>query len=104
MSSFATDVLLTQPLTGTGQFTTQGSENITFRTRVKGVHIICGASAGSLVIRDGGASGSVLATINTPTAANAGYVFMFFPAQGVLAQSGLHGTLTNVTSATLFYG
>lgn len=98
-----TDVKSTQPLTTTGPFTTQTSANVSFRTRIKGIYAVCGASAGSVVITDGN-GGSTLLTLTTPTATNAGSIYMLVPDQGILAENGLYGTVTNTASITIFYG
>ncbi len=98
-----TDVKSTKPLTSTGIFKTQADDDCAFRTRVKGMYITCGTSAGSVVLSDG-QSGSVLLTVNTPTAANAGSFYMLVPDQGILAENGLYGTVTNTASITVFYG
>lgn len=98
-----TDVKSTQPLTSTGVFKTQANDNCGFRTRIKAIYAVCGASAGSVVIADG-SGGNTLLTLNTPTVANAGSVYMLIPDQGILAENGLYGTVTNTASVTLFYG
>jgi hypothetical protein len=98
-----TDVKSTQPLTSTGVFKTQANDNCAFRTRIKGIYAVCGTSAGSVVITDG-SGGNTLLTLNTPTVANAGSVYMLVPDQGILAENGLYGTVTNTASITLFYG
>lgn len=98
-----TDVKSTQPLTSTGAFKTQSNADIGFRTRIKGIYAVCGASAGSVVITDGN-GGSTLLTLTTPTAANAGSIYMLVPDQGILAETGLYGTVTNTASVTIFYG
>ena len=98
-----TDVKTTKPLTSTGVFKTQSDANCSFRTRIKGVYAICGASAGSVVITDG-SGGNTLLTVDTPTAANAGSIYFLVPDQGILAENGLYGTVTNTTSIVLFYG
>lgn len=98
-----TDVKSTQPLTSTGVFKTQSNADCAFRTRIKGIYATCGASAGSVVITDG-SGGDTLLTLNTPTAANAGSIYMLVPDQGILAQNGLYGTVTNAASVTIFYG
>lgn len=96
------DVKATKPLTTTGDFKDQG-DNSVGRSRIKAIYAVCGASAGSLVVADG-SGGTTLLSLSTPTAANAGYIHMLMPGEGILAQTGLHGTLTNVTSVTLIYG
>jgi hypothetical protein len=98
-----TDVKVTKPLTATGVLKTQSDADCAFRTRVKGIYIQNGASAGSVVIADG-QGGNVLFTINTPTAANAGDLYIPVPDQGILAENGLYGTVTNTASITIFYG
>lgn len=98
-----TDVKSTKPLDATGVFKTQSNADCAFRTRIKGIYAVCGTSAGSVVITDG-QSGNVLLTLNTPTVANAGSVYMLVPDQGLLAENGLYGTVTNTASVTLFYG
>lgn len=96
------DVKVSQPLTSTGAFQDQNSSALG-RFRIKGLHIICGASAGSVVLANG-SGGTTLATINTPTAANQGAVYLLVPGEGILAETAVYGTLTNVSSVTLFYG
>lgn len=97
-----TDVKVTKPLVATGVFQTQTDANCTFRTRIKAIYVVKAASAGSVVVRDG-AGGPVL--LEVPTSANAGIpVVWTFPGQGIIASNGLHGTLTNVASATIVYG
>jgi hypothetical protein len=98
-----TDVKATAPLTSTGSFKDQSANSIGFRARIKGIYAVCGASAGSVVITDG-SGGSTLLTLNTPTAANAGSIYMLVPDQGILAENGLYGTVTNTASITIFYG
>ena len=99
-----TDVKVTKPLAATGLFKTQTDADVTFRTRVKGIYVVNGASAGSVVVRDGSGSGSILFTINTSATADTGDFFIPVPGQGVLAENGLHGTVTNTASITIFYG
>jgi hypothetical protein len=99
-----TDVLATKPLTATGNFKTQGDGNIP-RVRVKAIYAVNGDTAGSVVIREGGGSGTIIATINTAANTTAGYTIIPVPGQGVLCREGdLHGTVTNTTSIVLFYG
>ena len=98
-----TDVKSTKPLTATGSFVTQTDANVTFRTRVKAIYAVCGASAGSVVIADGD-GGDTLLTVNTPAVADAGSVYFLVPDQGILAENGLYGTVTNTASITIFYG
>jgi len=97
-----TDVKATIPLTATGSFLDQGTNALT-RARIKGIYAVCGASAGSVVIANGN-GGTTLLTLNTPTAANVGSVYMLLPGEGILAESAVYGTVTNTASIVLFYG
>lgn len=96
------DVKATKALAATGPFKTQTDANVA-RARVKSIYAVCGASAGSVVITDG-QGGDTLLTLNTPTAANAGFVSLLVPGEGILAENGLYGTVTNTASITIFYG
>lgn len=98
-----TDVKVTKPLAATGVFKTQTDANVTFRTRVKGIYVQNGASAGSVVVADG-QGGATLFTINTAAAADTGDFYIPVPDQGILAENGLYGTVTNAASITIFYG
>lgn len=96
------DVKVTKPLTSTGAFKDQGNNSVG-RARIKAMYAVTGLNAGSVVITDG-QSGDTLVTLNTPTAANAGAVHMLLPGEGILAQTGLYGTVDNVASIMIFYG
>ena len=71
------------------------------RTRVKGLVITPGASAGSVVMKDGGASGTTIFTINT--VANGQVESILIPGEGVLFYTDVYATLSNAT-ITVFYG
>ena len=97
-----TDVLATAVLTTTGAFTNQVPATLG-RCRIKGAYIVCGANAGTVVITDG-SGGPTLVTFNSPTVANAGAINVYIPDEGILAQTGPYGTITNTASIVLFYG
>jgi hypothetical protein len=98
------DVFATQPLTSTGDFQDQAGNDI-YRTRIKTVYAVNGASAGSVVIREGGSGGNVVLTVDTAASGTAGYTIIPLPGEGILVKTGtLHGTVTNTTSMVLFYG
>ena len=100
--SMQTDVLASVPLTGTGQFTNQAPTNLG-RTRVKAVYIVPASSAGSVIFKDGGASGTTVMTLNTVASATQP-TYLIFPGEGVLFSTNVHGTVANVGSVTIFYG
>ena len=81
---------------------TEGSAATTFRTRVKSLVLTSSASAGSVVLKDGGASGTAKLTLNTP--ASADFHNILIPGEGVLFESGVYVDVTNVTSVTIFHG
>ena len=97
-----TDVLASPPLTATGQFTNQTPTALA-RTRVKAVYMVPTATAGSVVFKDGGASGATVITLNTVASATQP-TYLVFPGEGVLFSTNVHGTVANVTSVTIFYG
>ena len=97
-----TDVLASVPLTSSGQFTDQASSNIA-RCRVKSIYIVPTATAGSLVLRDGGSGGTVKATFNTVASATQP-TYILMPGEGLLFQTAVYGTVSNLGSATIIYG
>jgi hypothetical protein len=97
-----TDVLASVPITASGQFTDQATTNLA-RCRVKSIYIVPSATAGSLVLRDGGSGGTVKATINTVASASQP-TYMLLPGEGLVFQTAVYGTVTNLGSATIFYG
>lgn len=104
MGTMQTDVLATKPLEGTGNFKDQANNDIP-RCRVKTIYCRNGVDVGSVVIRQGGSGGSIIATIQTPAASTGGYTIIPIAGEGVLAKEGaLHGTIVNTASITLFYG
>lgn len=71
------------------------------RTRVKGLVITPGASAGSVTLKDGGSSGTTVFTINT--VANGQVESILIPGEGVVFYTNVYATLSNAT-VTVFYG
>jgi hypothetical protein len=96
-----TDILASAPITATGQVLDQNAANIP-RSRARAVLIVPAAGAGSVVLRDGGGSGPIKATINT-MASMVAPMYLRLPAEGLLFQNDMHATITDVTSLTVFY-
>jgi hypothetical protein len=69
--------------------------------RVKKVSWVTTASAGVIVLKDGGSGGATLATINTAIAA--GFNEFDFGECGILFRTDCHATLTNITSLMVVY-
>lgn len=71
------------------------------RTRVRGMVVEPGSSAGSVVLKDGGSGGSTVFTINTIAGGETFNVII--PAEGVLFLTSAYATLSNA-KVTVFYG
>lgn len=70
------------------------------RVRVRSMVVEPGTSAGSVVLKDGGASGTTLFTINTTAQ---GETFnILIPAEGILCATSAYAVLTNA-KVTVFY-
>jgi hypothetical protein len=75
------------------------------RARVKGFSICATASAaGTLVLKDGGSSGTNLLEIDIPSNSNPNSFYVLVPGEGVLFSTNIYATLTNIASVTVFYG
>ena len=70
------------------------------RTRVRSLVIEPGAVAGSVVVKDGGASGTTLFTVNTTAGGTTFNVLI--PGEGVLCSTSAFAVLTNA-KVTVFY-
>ena len=68
--------------------------------RIKGL-VLSFATGGTVVIKDGGASGTTVFSYTAPAAA--GTVNVIIPGEGILCRTDIHVTLTDAT-ATVFYG
>jgi hypothetical protein len=69
--------------------------------RIMGIHFVSSATAGSIIIKDGGSGGTALATFATPAAVNVGYIDL--SASPIRCETSAYGALSNVTSATVVY-
>jgi hypothetical protein len=75
------------------------------RARVKGFAICATASAaGTLVLKDGGSSGTTQIEIDIPSNSNPNSFYVLVPGEGVLFSTNIYATLTNIASVTVFYG
>ena len=71
------------------------------RTRVKGLVITPGASAGSVTLKNGGSGGTSIMVIDTVAQGETFNVVI--PGEGVLFTTDVYATLSNAT-LTVFYG
>jgi hypothetical protein len=75
---------------------------VAYRTRVKAYHCISGGTAGDVIFRDGGASGTVLLQFNIGTGTQP--ISLPIPGQGILFQTNVHVTIPATSKITVFYG
>jgi hypothetical protein len=66
------------------------------RTRVRAVFL---TGTGTVVFRDGGASGTTRMTLNSTGTAS-----VYIPDNGILFNTDVHATISGVTAMTTFYG
>jgi len=97
-----TDVLASQAQTDDGQLLDQAGNTIG-RARIKSVYIVPAAGAGSVVFKDGGASGTTKITINT-LASSSSPNYMLLPGEGVLFTTNIYVDVTTIGSVMVFYG
>ena len=75
------------------------------RTRVRGFSICATASsAGTLLLKDGGSSGTTVVEIDIPSNSNPNSFYVLVPGEGVLCSTNIYATITNIASVTVFYG
>ena len=69
--------------------------------RLVGIYVEAGATGGTLILRDGGAGGTILVEIPTPAAASMAYIPV--PEPGIDFDTDIHATLTNAAGVMVFY-
>lgn len=72
------------------------------RTRVKAYQAISGGTAGDIIFRDGGASGTIRLQFNLSTQLQP--VALPIPGEGILFTTDVHVTLPATAKLTVFYG
>lgn len=97
-----TDVLASGVRTTDGQLQDQAGNNLG-RIRIKSIYIIPAAGAGSVVFKDGGASGTVKLTVNT-LASSTAPDYILLPGEGLLFQTNAYVDVTDIASVMVFYG
>ena len=70
--------------------------------RVRGVYIVSGATAGSVIIKDGGSGGTTVLTIDTPASATVP-IWVEIPDKGILCSTSVYATVSNAGFVTVFY-
>lgn len=75
------------------------------RTRVKGFSICATAStAGTLLLKDGGSSGTTLLEVDIPSNSNPNSFYTLIPGEGILFSTNVYASLTGIASVTVYYG
>jgi hypothetical protein len=72
------------------------------RVRVRAVYIVPGASAGSVVFKDGGTGGAARLTLNTVASATQP-TYMLLPGEGMLFSNDVYVDVTNIGSVMVYY-
>jgi len=73
------------------------------RVRVKGYQCLSGGTAGDIIFRDGGASGTIRLQFNIPNNTNNPFANLI-PGEGILFETDVHITLPTAAKVTVFYG
>ena len=73
------------------------------RTRIKGYQCLSGGTAGDIIFRDGGASGTIRLQFNIPANTNNPFSNLI-PGEGILFSTDVHITLPTAAKVTVFYG
>ena len=72
------------------------------RNRLKGYQCLSGGTAGDVIIRDGGAAGTIRLQFNIST--NLAAFGIPIPGEGILYYTDMHVTLPATAKITVFYG
>lgn len=70
---------------------------------LKGLIFLSGGTAGDIILRDGGASGTIVCQFNVPANTN-NSVDVTVPGAGLLFETDMHVTLVTAAKITVFYG
>ena len=73
------------------------------RNRLKGYQCLSGGTAGDIIFRDGGASGTIRLQFNIPNNTNNPFANLI-PGEGILFTTDIHVTLATGAKVTVFYG
>jgi hypothetical protein len=72
------------------------------RTRVKGYQVLSGGTAGDVIFRDGGATGTIRLQFNIGTGIQP--IALHIPGDGILFNTDVHVTIPATAKITTFYG
>jgi hypothetical protein len=97
-----TDILASAIRTDDGVVNNQAG-NALGRVRIKAVYIVPAASAGSVIFKDGGASGTTRMTLNTVGSVTEP-TYLLLPGEGILFSTSVYVDVTSIGSVMVFYG
>ena len=83
--------------------TTGDGTLVTGRWRVKGLAILGDGTAGDIILKDGGASGTVRLRITIPANSN-NVVGIPIPGEGILFYTSVYADVPGSSDVTIFYG
>ena len=72
--------------------------------RIKGILISPAATAGSLIVKDGGTGGDVVFQSSWPASTEPSPFNIVVPGQGIRCETDIYADVTDLTSITVFYG
>ena len=72
--------------------------------RIKGILISPAATAGSLILKDGGSGGDVVFQSSWPASTEPSPFNIVVPGQGIRCETDIYADVTDLTSITVFYG
>jgi len=72
------------------------------RTRVRGIVISDTTTAGQLILRDGGVTGTIKFQLDTPNAAFVSNILI--PGEGILFETDVYVEIDDLSSVVVFYG
>ena len=103
--SMQTDILASRARTDDGQLLDQAGNTIG-RCRVRSIYIVPDSSAGSVVFRDGGATGTIVFQYSIPSNPNMNSFSIQFPGDGIRCSTDAYVTFSvgSVTCLSVFYG
>jgi hypothetical protein len=71
------------------------------RSRVQGIYFVSDSVPGSIELRSGGVTGELVVSLATPGDSSSDNVIL--PDAGLLFKDGVHATIADVESVTLFF-
>ena len=72
--------------------------------RIKGILISPAATAGGLILKDGGSGGTTVFQSTWPASTEPSPFNVVIPAQGIRCETDIYADVTDLTSITVFYG